>query len=88
MIFWHVGSHLEQVASFPPPTLRPATPPADPVARLLYDQELRNASRELLDSFDGQQLADPEYRQDTLRALSLLGADPALIDQIKVLTAP
>ena len=32
----------------PPPTLRPATQPADPVARLRYDQELRNAARELL----------------------------------------
>ncbi len=79
---YHVGDKLTVVATFDPYAL-PATPPADPVARLLVEAVERKDARDFLTYHEPTQLVDPTYRDDTLRALAAIGADASLIDEVK-----
>jgi hypothetical protein len=73
-----------EVAAFESPAVRSAAPAgagATAAAKRLFAREQKLAARDLLDTATPQALSDPAKRADFVRALELVGAERALVEE-------
>lgn len=73
---------LLELAPVDPPAVRAPEPAGPPAAKRLFARGQQLAVRTLLEAATSESLVDPAKRADLIRALELLGADRALVEEV------